>query len=62
MSNKEVVSLVGVVKSDSSVEQRVYFVRGLQKRSRASIRERLFEGSISLRIGSIVYFVRREDC
>ena len=28
MSNKEVMSLEEVVKSDSSVEQRVYFVRG----------------------------------
>ena len=37
MSNKEVMSLEDVVKSDSSVEleQRVYFVRGLQRRSRA---------------------------
>ena len=59
MSNKEVVSLEGVVKSDSSVEQRVYFIRELQRRSRASIKERLFEGSIGLRGGSIVYFVRR---
>ena len=49
MSNKEVVSLEDVVNSDSSVEQRVYFVRGLQKRSRASIKGRLFEGSIGLR-------------
>ena len=48
MSNKEVVSLKGVVKSDSSVEQRVYFVRELQRRSRASIKGRLFEGSIGL--------------
>jgi len=51
MSNKEVVSLKDVVKSDSSVEQRVYFVQGLQRRSRASIKGRLFEGSI-------VYFVQ----
>ena len=29
MLNKEVVSLEGIVKSDSSVEQKVYFVRGL---------------------------------
>ena len=38
MSNKEVVSLEGVVKSDLSVEQRVYFVQGFQKRSQASIK------------------------
>ena len=38
MSNKEVVSFEGVVKSDSSVEQMVYFVRGLKRRSRASIK------------------------
>ena len=62
MDNKEVVSLEGVVKSDSSVEQRVYFVRGLQRKSRASIKGRLFEVSIALRGGSIVYFVRGEDC
>ena len=48
MSNKEVVNLEGVVKSDSSVEQKVYFVRKLQRRSQASINERLFEGSITL--------------
>ena len=62
MLNKEVVSLKGVDKSDSSAEQRVYFVRGLQRKSRASIKGRLFEGSIGLRGGSIVYFVRREGC
>ena len=62
MSNIEVVSLEGIVKSDSSVEQRVYFVRGLQRRSRASIKGRLFKGSIGLRGGSIVYFVRGKDC
>ena len=62
MSNKEVMSLDGVVKSDSSVEQRVYFVQGLQRRSRASIKGRLFEGSTGLRGGSIVYFVQGEDC
>ena len=45
MSNKEVVSLEGVVKSDSSVEQRVYFVRGLRR---------------PLKGGSIMYFVRHE--
>ena len=44
--DKEVVSIEGVVKSDSSVEQRVHFVRGLQRMSRASIKERLFESSI----------------
>ena len=58
MSNKEVMSLEGVVKNDSSVEQRVYFVRGLERRSRASIKRRLFEDSISLKGGYIVYFVR----
>ena len=57
MLNKEVVSLESVVKSDPSVEQRVYFVRGLQKRSRALIKGRLFEGSISLIKGSMLYFV-----
>ena len=62
MSKKEVVSLEGVVKSDSSVEQRVYFLRGLQRRSRASSKGRLFEGSIGLNGGSVVYFVRGEDC
>ena len=62
MLNKEVVSLEGVVKSDSSVEQRVYFVQGLQRGSRASIKGRLFEGSKGLGGGSIVYFVRGEDC
>ena len=40
MSNKEVGTLESLVKSDSSVEQRVYFVRGLQRRSRASIKGR----------------------
>ena len=42
MSNKEVVSLENVVKSDSSVEQRVL------PKSRASIKQRLFEHSIGL--------------
>ena len=37
MSNKEVVSPEGVVKSDSSVEQRVYFVQG---RSREGVKRR----------------------
>ena len=46
MSNKEVVSLKDVVKSDSSVEQRVYFVRELQRRNRASIKGRLFEANL----------------
>ena len=41
--------------------KRVYFVRGLQRRSRASIKGRLFEGSIGLRGGSMLYFVRWED-
>ena len=49
MSNKEVGSLKGVVKSDSSVEQKVYFVQGLQRKSQASIKGRLFEGSIGRR-------------
>ena len=62
MSNKEVVSLEGVVKSDSSVEQKVYFVRGFQRRSWVSIKGRLFVGSIGFRGGSIVYFVRGENC
>ena len=62
MSNKEVVSLEGVVKSDLIVEQKVYFVRGLQRRSQVSIKGRLFEGFIGLRGGSMVYFVRGEDC
>ena len=57
MSNKEVVSLEGVVKSDSSIEQMVYFVRGLQRKSQASIKGRMFEGSIDLRGGSMLYFV-----
>ena len=61
MSNKEVVSLEDVVKSYSSVEQMVKFVRGLQRRSRASIKGRLFEGSIDLRGGSMMYFARGED-
>ena len=59
MSNKEVVSLKGVVKSDSSVEQRVYFVRGFQRRSRVSIKRRLFEGFI-VRGGSGVLCLRTE--
>ena len=37
MLNKEVVSLESVVKSDSIVEQRVYFVQRLQRRSLALI-------------------------
>ena len=45
-----------VVKSDSSVEQRVCFVRGLQRRSRASLKGRSFEGSTGLGGG----FVRGE--
>ena len=40
MSNKEVVRFEGPVKSDLSIEQRVYFIRG------ASIKGRLFEGYI----------------
>ena len=66
MSNKEVVSFKDVVKSHSNVEQRVYFVRELQRRSRASIKGRLFEGSIGLGRDSIVgtLFEGRivEDC
>ena len=62
MSNKEIVNLEDVVKSDSSVEQRVYFVRELQRKSRALIKGKLFEGSIGLKVGSMVYFVRGEDC
>ena len=31
MSNKDIVSFEGVVKSDSSIEQRVYFVRELHR-------------------------------
>ena len=46
----------------SNVEQRVYFVRGLQRRSRALIKGRLFEGSIDFREGSVVYFIGKEDC
>ena len=61
MSNKEIVSLEDV-KSDSSIEKRVYFVRWRQRRSRASIKERLFKGSIGLRGGTMVYFVQGEDC
>ena len=37
MSNKEVVSLEALVKSDSSVEQRMYYVREFQRRIRTSI-------------------------
>ena len=59
MSNKEVVSLKNIVKSDSSVEQRVYFVRGLQRRSRVSIKGRLPEGSICLGGGSVVLLCSR---
>ena len=62
MFNKEVMSLEGVDKSDSSVEQNVYFVLGLQRRSQASIKGRLFEGFIGLMVDSMVYFVRGEDC
>ena len=40
----------------------VYFVQGILRRSRVSIKRRLFEGSIDLRGGSMVYFVRGEDC
>ena len=35
---------------------------GSKERSRASIKGRLFEGSIGLKRGSIVYFVQGEDC
>ena len=57
MSNKRIVSLESIVKSDSSVEQIVYFVPGLHRTSRVSIKERLFEGSIGLRKGSMMYFI-----
>ena len=30
--------------------------------SRALIKGRLFEGSVGIRVGSIVYFVRGENC
>ena len=43
----------------SSVKQMVYFVQGLEKRSQASIKGRLFEGSIDLKGDSIVYFCSR---
>ena len=59
-SSNVVVSFEHVVKSDSNVEQRVYFVRGLQRRGRASIKERLFDCSMGLRESSVVYFVRGE--
>ena len=55
------MSLEGVIKTDSSVEQMVYFVWELQ-RSRDSIKGRLFEGSIGLKEGFVVYFVRGKDC
>ena len=46
------MSLEGVVKSDSSVEQKTYFVRGLQRRSQTSIKEStLFEKTI---VGKVV--------
>ena len=61
MSNKEIASLEGVVKSNSGVEQMVLF-EGSRERSRASIKERPLKGYIDLRGGSMVYFVRREDC
>ena len=57
MSNKKVGTFESVVKSDSSVEQRVYL-----ERSRASIKGRLFDDSIGFRrgsTGSTVYFVMR---
>ena len=54
MSNKEVVSL-------ESVEQRVYFVRGLQIRSRASIKGRLFKDSVGLR-SVILNMVLKSSC
>ena len=44
------ITLVISIES-SSVEQMVYFVQGLQRRSRASIERRMFEGSIGLRGG-----------
>ena len=62
MSNKKVVSLYGIVESDSSVEEMVHFIRGLKRKSRASIKESLFDGSIDLKGGHMVYFVGEEDC
>ena len=79
MESRDALNLVKSIES-SNVEQMAYFVRGLQRRSRALIngREvvrrlhrpqerfysvlcsrggRLFEGSIGIRGGSIVYFV-----
>ena len=57
-SNIEHGTLESVVKSDSSVEQRVYFVRELKSRSQGSIKGRSFKGSIGLRGDSMVYFVQ----
>ena len=51
-----------VVKSDRSVEQMMYIVRRLRRRSQASFKERLFEGTIGLKRGSMLYFIRLEDC
>ena len=36
--------------------------KGSRERSRVSIKSRRFEGSIDPRGGSMVYFVRGEDC
>ena len=62
MSNKEVASLEIVVKSDSSVEQIMYFFNGSKEKSKTSIKGRLFEGYIGLMGDSMVYFVRVDDC
>lgn len=61
MSNKEISSFKGVVKSDSTVEQMVYFVRELQRMSRVSIKKRLFEGSTCLKGGSMVKSIVESD-
>ena len=61
MLNKEVVSLEGVVKSDSCVEQRCTLFEGSREKESTSIKGRIFEGHIELR-GSMVYFIREEDC
>ena len=35
---------------------------GSRERSRGSIKEKMFDGYIDLRGGSMVYFVQGEDC
>ena len=59
MSNKEVVSLEGVVKKVTQVSNKwcTLLFEGSKERSRASIKGRLFEGSIGLKGGSMVYFI-----